>query len=292
MQQATTTAVREQEQPRVREPLSMKALLEAGVHFGHQTRRWQPRMKRYIFTQRNGIHIIDLQQTLTRLERAAHYLSELVANGGTVLFVGTKKQAQETIENEARRCEMFYVNQRWLGGTLTNWQTIKPRIDRLDSLEAHYQRDEFRGLPKKDALRMEDELNRLRKYLRGMQGLNTLPNVIFIIDLGRENIAVAEARKMRIPTVALVDTDCDPSTVDHAIPGNDDAIRSIRLVTTRLADAVIAGRELRKAREAEALQAELDEQHLDEKVVAEFDITEDDEAVLAASEEEAPAQEA
>ena len=172
MEQATTTAVREQEKPRVREPLSMKALLEAGVHFGHQTRRWQPRMKRYIFTQRNGIHIIDLQQTLTRLERAAQYLSELVANGGTVLFVGTKKQAQETIENEARRCEMFYVNQRWLGGTLTNWQTIKPRIDRLDSLEQHYQRDEFRGLPKKDALRLEDELNRLRKYLRGMQGLN------------------------------------------------------------------------------------------------------------------------
>ena len=275
----------------MREPLSMKALLEAGVHFGHQTRRWQPRMKRYIFTQRNGIHIIDLQQTLTRLERAAHYLSELVANGGMVLFVGTKKQAQETIENEARRCEMFYVNQRWLGGTLTNWQTIKPRIDRLDSLEQHYARDEFRSLPKKDALRLEDELNRLRKYLRGMQGLVKLPDVIFIIDLGRENIAVAEARKMRIPTVALVDTDCDPSSVDHAIPGNDDAIRSIRLVTTRLADAVIAGRELRKAREAEALQAALDEQHEDEKVVAEFDITPDDEAVLAAAEEEAPVQE-
>ncbi len=293
----TTTVVREQEQPRVREPLSMKALLEAGVHFGHQTRRWQPRMKRYIFTQRNGIHIIDLQQTLTRLERAAQYLAELVANGGTVLFVGTKKQAQETIETEARRCEMFYVNQRWLGGTLTNWQTIKPRIDRLDSLEQHYQRDEFRGLPKKDALRLEDELNRLRKYLRGMQGLSTLPNVIFIIDLGRENIAVAEARKLRIPTVALVDTDCDPSTVIHAIPGNDDAIRSIRLVTTRLADAVIAGRELRKAREAEAreaeaLQAALEEQQLDEKVVAEFDISPDDEAMLPESEEQAPVQEA
>ena len=288
----TTTVVREQEQPRVREPLSMKALLEAGVHFGHQTRRWQPRMKRYIFTQRNGIHIIDLQQTLTRLERAAQYLAELVANGGTVLFVGTKKQAQETIEAEARRCEMFYVNQRWLGGTLTNWRTIKPRIDRLDSLEQHYQRDEFRGLPKKDALRLEDELNRLRKYLRGMQGLSTLPNVIFIIDLGRENIAVAEARKLRIPTVALVDTDCDPSTVIHAIPGNDDAIRSIRLVTTRLADAVIAGRELRKAREAEALQAALEEQQLDEKVVAEFDISPDDEAMLPESEEQAPVQEA
>ena len=291
MEQATT-AVREQEQPRVREPLSMKSLLEAGVHFGHQTRRWQPRMKRYIFTQRNGIHIIDLQQTLTRLERAAQYLAELVADGGTVLFVGTKKQAQETIESEARRCEMFYVNQRWLGGTLTNWQTIKPRIDRLDSLEQHYQRDEFRGLPKKDALRLEDELNRLRKYLRGMQGLSTLPNVIFIIDLGRENIAVAEAKKMRIPTVALVDTDCDPSTVVHAIPGNDDAIRSIRLVTTRLADAVIAGRELRKTREAEALQAALDEQQLEEKVVAEFDIPDDDEAVLPESEEQAPVQEA
>ena len=270
----------------------MKALLEAGVHFGHQTRRWQPRMKRYIFTQRNGIHIIDLQQTLTRLERAAQYLAELVANGGTVLFVGTKKQAQETIETEARRCEMFYVNQRWLGGTLTNWRTIKPRIDRLDSLEQHYQRDEFRGLPKKDALRLEDELNRLRKYLRGMQGLSTLPNVIFIIDLGRENIAVAEARKMRIPTVALVDTDCDPSSVIHAIPGNDDAIRSIRLVTTRLADAVIAGRELRKAREAEALQAALEEQQLDEKVVAEFDISDEDEAMLPESEEATPGQEA
>ena len=271
MEQPTIVQVSQEARKRP-DPTSMKSLLEAGVHFGHQTRRWQPKMKRYIFTQRNGIHIIDLQQTLGRLERGAEYITELVSSGGTVLFVGTKKQAQETIEVEATRCGMFYINQRWLGGTLTNWRTIKPRIDRLNSLQKHFDRDGFQSLPKKDALRLNDELNRLHKYLRGVKGLLTLPDVLVIIDLGRENIAVAEARKMRIPTVALVDTDCDPSIIDYPIPGNDDAIRSVRLVASRLADAVIYGQELRKEREQQA-QLKLLEQ---EAVSGEFSDDPDD----------------
>ena len=259
MEQTTIVEVTEELGKRP-EPTSMKSLLEAGVHFGHQTRRWQPKMKRFIFTQRNGIHIIDLQQTLARLERGAEYITELVSNGGTVLFVGTKKQAQETVEAEAIRCGMFYINQRWLGGTLTNWQTIKRRIDRLNILQQQFDRDGFQNLPKKDALRVSDELHRLQKYLRGVQGLSTPPSVLVIIDLGRENIAVAEARKLRIPTVALFDTDCDPSIVDYPIPGNDDAIRSIRLVAGRIADAVIYGKHLRKEKEQQLQLALLEEE--------------------------------
>jgi small subunit ribosomal protein S2 len=247
----------------------MKALLEAGVHFGHQTRRWQPKMKQYIFTQRNGIHIIDLQQTLTLLERACLQITNLVADGGTVLFVGTKRQAQETVESEAGRCGMFFVNQRWLGGTMTNWQTIRRRIEYMRSLEESEARGDFRRLMKKEGLKREDELRRLRKYLRGLREMRRLPSALLVIDVGREKIAVAEAGKLRIPIFALVDTDCDPNLVDHAIPGNDDAIRSIRLVAGRVADAVLEGIHRRKTLEAAdaAAAADLD---ADEQSVAEL----------------------
>ena len=239
----------EQEQPRqpAREPVTMKSLLEAGVHFGHQTRRWQPRMKSYIFTQRNGIHIIDLQQTLVLLERTAQTLTDLVAHGGDVLFVGAKKQAQETIEYEATRCGMLYVNQRWLGGTLTNFPTIKSRIDHMRNLEERQERGELRRLPKKDALKADDQLRRLRKYFRGLRNMKRPPSALFVIDIEKERIAVEEGRAARIPIFALVDTNCDPDLVDHVIPGNDDAIRSIRLVTARMADAVLAGLQQRQA---------------------------------------------
>lgn len=232
----------------VTEPLSMKALLEAGVHFGHQTKRWEPRMKQYIFTQRNGIHIIDLQQTLFLIHRACKFVSDLVANGGTILFVGTKKQAQEIVVIEANRCGMFYVNQRWLGGTLTNWQTIKGRIDQLNRLQERQEKGEFARLPKKEGLKLEDELKRLQKYLSGLQHMRTPPTAVFFVDLEKERIAVAETRKMRLPTVALVDTNCNPRLIDHPIPANDDAIRSIKLIVGRIADSVIDGQERRKAR--------------------------------------------
>ncbi len=250
----------EQEQPKqpAREPVTMKSLLEAGVHFGHQTRRWQPRMKSYIFTQRNGIHIIDLQQTLVLLERTAQSLTDLVAHGGDVLFVGAKKQAQETIEYEATRCGMLYVNQRWLGGTLTNFPTIKSRIDHMRSLEDRQERGELRRLPKKDALKAEDQLRRLRKYFRGLRNMKRPPSALFVIDIDKERIAVEEGRAARIPIYALVDTNCDPDLVDHVIPGNDDAIRSIRLVTARMADAVLAGLQQREAllMEQEAIESD------------------------------------
>ena len=236
----------------------MKSLLEAGVHFGHQTRRWQPRMKSFIFTQRNGIHIIDLQQTLVLLERTAQTLTDLVAHGGDVLFVGAKKQAQETIEYEASRCGMMYVNQRWLGGTLTNFPTIKSRIDHMRSLEDRQERGELRRLPKKDALKAEDQLRRLRKYFRGLRNMKRPPSALFVIDIEKERIAVEEGRAARIPIFALVDTNCDPDLVDHIIPGNDDAIRSIRLVTARMADAVLAGLQQREAllMEQEAIESD------------------------------------
>ena len=251
MEQATVVQAVERD-PAAREPVTMKALLEAGVHFGHQTRRWQPKMKQYIFTQRNGIHIIDLQQTLALLERACQNISDMVAEGGSVLFVGTKRQAQETIEVEAKRCDMYYVNQRWLGGTITNWQTIRRRIEHLRSLEEAEARGDFRRLSKKDVLRRGDELRRLQKYLGGLRELRRLPAALIVIDIGREKIAVAEAQKARIPIFALVDTDCDPNLVDSPIPGNDDAIRSIRLVVGRVADAVLEGSHRRKALEDEA----------------------------------------
>jgi len=252
MEQVSQTAIPQTES---REALSMKSLLEAGVHFGHQTRRWDPKMNTYIFTQRNGIHIIDLQQTLTLVERAAQSIQDLVASGGTILFVGTKKQANETMESEALRCGMFFINQRWLGGTLTNWETIKSRINHLSNLEEREEKGEFNRLPKKEVLRLQEQIARLRKYLRGIQHMKSLPTAIFIIDLSKEKIAVAEAIKMRIPTFALVDTDCNPKLVNNPIPGNDDAIRSIKLITGRIADAVIAGKKIRELQEIESLSS-------------------------------------
>ena len=242
-------------QPTGREPINMKALLEAGVHFGHQTRRWNPSMRRYIFTQRNGIHIIDLQQTLGMINDAYKDMVELVANGGKVLFVGTKRQAQEVIQSEADRCGMWYVNQRWLGGTLTNFQTIRTRINYMLELQQKRDQGYFRLLPKKEGVKMRDTLNRLEKYFTGMRDMTTLPQAIFAIDIGRENICVAEARRLGIDVFAIVDSDCNPDLVDHIVPGNDDAVRSIRLVTNRMASAVLEGLAQREA----ALQAEMED---------------------------------
>ncbi len=284
MEQATVEQPRQD--PTIREPVTMKALLEAGVHFGHQTRRWQPKMKQYIFTQRNGIHIIDLQQTLTLLERACQQITNLVAQGGTMLFVGTKRQAQETVEAEAARCGMFYVNQRWLGGTMTNWQTIRRRIEYMRSLEESEARGEFRSLPKKEALKRGDRLRRLQKYLGGVRDMRRLPTALLVIDVGREKIAVAEAGKLRIPIFALVDTDCDPNLVDHPVPGNDDAIRSIRLVAGRVADAVLEGIHRRKAlAEAEEALVEMKEEGV---VLAPESLLAGNEDLLEADEDPTP----
>ncbi len=223
------------------ETVTMKTLLEAGAHFGHQTRRWHPKMRPFIFTQRNGIHIIDLQQTVTMLSQALEFVRNLVAEGGTVLFVGTKKQTQEAVETEAKRCGMPYVNLRWLGGTLTNFTTIQSRIDSLVRLEDRKAKGELNALLKKEALKLEEEIARLNKYLSGIKATTRLPDALFIVDPGKERIAVNEARRMKIPIVAVVDTDCDPNLIDYPIPGNDDAIRSVKLFCAKIADAVLAG---------------------------------------------------
>jgi len=233
----------------------MKALLEAGVHFGHQTRRWDPRMKPYIFTQRDGIHIIDLQQTVIKLGEAYNYVRELAANGGTILFVGTKKQAQEAIELEATRCGMPYVNHRWLGGTLTNFSTIQQRIRHLEELEAQREQGAFERLPKKEAARLEEEINKLNRMLGGIRNMRELPSALFIIDPAKERIAVAEARRLEIPIVAPVDTNCNPDEIEYPIPANDDAIRAVKLLTSCIADAVLDGKGIREA-VAEAEEAE------------------------------------
>ena len=244
-----------------REPITMKSLLEAGVHFGHQTRRWNPQMKRYIFTQRNGIHIIDLQQTLGLIHEACRAMTQLVADGGKVLFVGTKRQAQEVVQGEADRCGMWYVNQRWLGGTLTNFQTIRTRITHMLELQQKRDQGYFRVLPKKEAVKLRDTLNRLEKYFTGLRDMNQLPKALFVIDIGKEDICIAEAQRMGIEIFAIVDTDCDPDKVTHSIPGNDDAVRSIRLITGRMANAALEGLAQREAMlEAEREEAALAEQ--------------------------------
>ena len=225
--------------------VTMKALLEAGVHFGHQTRRWNPRMKNYIFATRNGIHIIDLQQTLGLLEGACEFISEVVASGRDALFVGTKRQAQETIVNEAQRCGAFYIDTRWLGGTFTNFTTIQRRIDYLVQLEEQELKGQFSVLSKREAQKLEEKIVKLNRYLGGIKAMTKLPGFVFLIDIGKEKIAVAEAQRMGVPIVALVDTDADPNLVNHPIPGNDDAIRSIRLVTHKIADAVLEGMQRR-----------------------------------------------
>ncbi|CCQ97932.1 ribosomal protein S2 [[Clostridium] ultunense Esp] len=223
--------------------ISMKQLLEAGVHFGHQTRRWNPKMAKYIFTERNGIYIIDLQKTVKKIEEAYQFVRDLAAEGGILLFVGTKKQAQESVKEEAERCGMYFVNQRWLGGTLTNFTTIRKRIDRLRQLEEMERDGTFDVLPKKEVILLRKEMDRLEKFLGGIKDMGRLPDAIFIIDPRKERIAVAEARKLGIPIIAIVDTNCDPDEADYVIPGNDDAIRAVKLITEKLADAVIEGRQ-------------------------------------------------
>ncbi len=230
--------------------ISMKQLLEAGVHFGHQTRRWNPKMAPYIFTDRNGIYIIDLQKTVKMVEEAYNFVKELAARGETILFVGTKKQAQEAVKEEAERCGMFYVNQRWLGGMLTNFQTIRRRIERLNELERMEATGAMELLPKKEVAELLHEKERLQKFLGGIKEMKRLPGALFVIDPRKERIAVAEARKLGIPIVAIVDTNCDPDEIDYVIPGNDDAIRAVRLLTSKMADAVIEGREGKQEEQA------------------------------------------
>ncbi|MGI6357522.1 MAG: 30S ribosomal protein S2 [Bacillota bacterium] len=219
--------------------VSMKQLLEAGVHFGHQTRRWNPKMAPYIFTERNGIYIIDLQKTVRKIEEAYNFVKDVVAAGQSILFVGTKKQAQEAVQEEAERCGMFFVNQRWLGGTLTNFQTIEKRINRLHQLQRMEEEGTFEVLPKKEVIILRHEMERLEKFLGGIQHMKELPGALFVIDPRKEKIAVAEARKLGIPIVAIVDTNCDPDEIDVVIPGNDDAIRAVRLLCATIADAVV-----------------------------------------------------
>ncbi|HTV58653.1 MAG TPA: 30S ribosomal protein S2 [Verrucomicrobiae bacterium] len=221
----------------------MKELLEAGVHFGHQTRRWNPKMKEYIFGERNGIHIIDLQKTLKMFREAARYVAELAGQGKTVLFLGTKRQAQEATAEEANRCGMYYVNHRWLGGTLTNWVTLQKSIKRLKLLKAMTEDGRMAALPKKEAARLDRELKHLQQNFAGVESMASLPDAMFVIDPNAEVIAVREARRMGIPVVAIVDTNCDPDLVDWVIPGNDDALRAIRLFTSKISDAVLSGRE-------------------------------------------------
>ncbi|HEY7838283.1 MAG TPA: 30S ribosomal protein S2 [Terriglobales bacterium] len=227
--------------------ISMKELLEAGVHFGHQTKRWNPKMKEYIFGERNGIYIVDLQKTLKMFKDASRFVQEQCAQGKNVLFVGTKRQAQDAVAEEASRAGMFYVNQRWLGGLLTNWVTIQKSIKRLKELDEMAVDGRYELLPKKEVIKLERERKHLHTNLAGIKDMPGLPDVIFVIDSNKEQIAVAEARKLGIPVVAVVDTNCDPSEVDHVIPGNDDALRAIRLFTSRIADACVEGRNLQQA---------------------------------------------
>ena len=223
--------------------ISMKQLLEAGVHFGHQTRKWNPKMAKYIFTARNDIHVINLEQTVELIDSAYAYVKEQAAAGKTFLFVGTKKQAQDAIKEEAERCGMYYINSRWLGGTLTNFKTIRTRIDRLNKLNQMEKTGEFDFLPKKEVVALKAERDKLEKYLGGIKDMNKLPGMIFVVDSKKEHICVKEARSLNIPVVGLIDTNCDPDLIDVVIPGNDDAIRSVKLIATAIADAVIEARE-------------------------------------------------
>ena len=236
--------------------ISMKQLLEAGVHFGHQTRRWNPKMKQYIFTERNGIYIIDLQMTVKKIDEAYMFLRDLAAEGKSILFVGTKKQAQESIEAEAKRCEMFYVNQRWLGGMLTNFKTIQTRIARLKKIEAMEDNGEFDLLPKKEVIGLKAEQEKLEKNLGGIKEMKKLPAALFVVDPRKEHIAVAEARALHIPIVAIIDTNCDPDEVDFPIPGNDDAIRAVKLIAGKMADAVLEGKQGEQMTDAAAEETE------------------------------------
>ena len=235
--------------------VSMKQLLEAGVHFGHQTRRWNPKMAKYIFTERNGIYIIDLQKTVKKLDEAYNFVRDIAAEGGDILFVGRKKQAQESVREEAVRCGMHYVNARWLGGMLTNFRTIRRRIDRMEQINKMREDGTFEMLPKKEVAKLELELEKLEKFLGGVKTMDKLPKAMFIVDPRKERIAVSEARKLNIPIVAIVDTNCDPDEIDYVIPGNDDAIRAVKLIAGAMADAVLEGRQgTQDAPEAEEVQ--------------------------------------
>jgi len=269
--------------------VTMKQLLEAGVHFGHRSRRWNPKMRSYIFTERNGIHIIDLQQTIRGLQRAYDFARDVAAEGGTIVFVGTKRQAQENVTAQAIRCGMPYVTSRWLGGTLTNFRTIRSRIDYMIELEEQRERGEFDLLPKKEAMRKLRELAKLQRRLGGLRNLYQLPDALFITDVNTEEIAVKEANRLGIPIIAIVDTNCDPDPIDYVIPGNDDAIRAILLITSKIADAVIEGQQMRgvimeeEGEEAELVAAPLVE--VPEEPLAEA------EGSVPPAEAEAPAEE-
>ncbi|MEF9969154.1 MAG: 30S ribosomal protein S2 [Ruthenibacterium sp.] len=236
--------------------VSMKQLLEAGVHFGHQTRRWNPKMARYIFTERNGIYIIDLQKTVKKLDEAYNFVRDISTEGGEILFVGTKKQAQDSIREEAQRCGMHFVNARWLGGMLTNFRTIRRRIDRMEQINKMRDDGTFDLLPKKEVAKLELELEKLDKFLGGVKDMVKLPKAMFIVDPHKERIAVSEALKLNIPIVAIVDTNCDPDEIDYVIPGNDDAIRAVKLIAGAMADAVLEGRQGEQSEEVAPVAAE------------------------------------
>ena len=239
--------------------ISMKQLLEAGVHFGHQTRRWNPKMAKYIFTERNGIYIIDLQKTVKKVDEAYNFIRETAQNGGSILFVGTKKQAQEAMREEAIRCNQYYVNERWLGGMMTNFKTIQKRVARLRQLEKMEEDGTFDVLPKKEVLGLRHEMEKLNRNLGGIKEMKKLPAALFVVDPRKEHIAVLEARKLNIPIVATVDTNCDPDEVDYVIPANDDAIRAVRLLASKMADAVLEGRQGQQTAEAETADVPAEE---------------------------------
>ena len=259
------------------ETITIKQLLEAGAHFGHQTSRWHPRMKSYIFTKRNGIHILDLEKTIVMLDKALNFIKQVIAEGDEILLVGTKKQAQETVEQEAKRCGMYYVNQRWLGGVLTNFTTIQARIDHLVHLEDQQDKGDFSRLPKKEALKLSEEILRLNRQMGGIKEMTRLPAALFIVDPTKEKSALAEARRMGIPMVAMVDTDCNPDNIDYPIPANDDAIRAIKLICSKIADAAIEG----KTGFAVTTAEEGKEESLEE-----IEVTEGDEPLIFTPEDE------
>ena len=253
--------------------ISMKQLLEAGVHFGHQTRRWNPRMSPYIFTQRNGIYIIDLQKTVKKLDEAYQFIREVALDGKYVLFVGTKKQAQESIKEEALRSGSYYVNTRWLGGMLTNFRTIRKRVERLKQLRKMREDGTFELLPKKEVIKLNLEIAKLERYLGGVEEMNELPGALFIVDPSKEKIAVAEARKLKIPVIAIVDTNCDPNDADLPIPANDDAIRSVKLISGIMASAILEAKEGEVSTDDEE-ESELDEIHLENEDSGSFKVSE------------------
>ena len=251
--------------------VSMKQLLEAGAHFGHRTRRWNPKMKPYIFTERKGIHIIDLQKTLQTIDEAYNFVRDKSSEGADVLFVGTKKQAQQIVADEAKRCGGYYVNNRWLGGLLTNFKTIKKRINKLEELEEYVETEDFEKLPKKEQSAMKRQLEKLEKNLGGLRGLNKMPEVMFLVDPKKEEIAIEEANKLGITTVSMLDTNCDPDEIDFVIPANDDAIRTIMLITSKIADAVIEGREGRADNAEEAKSNEEKSEEIPEEINKKLD---------------------